>query len=77
MTTVAIKKKKNAIWSSMNGSKDCHTEGSKTNIRWCHLYVQSKKKNGTNELIYKTEMGSYSSKQNDGCPEESKDEEVE
>ena len=36
-----------------------------------------KKKNGTNELIYKTEMGSYSSKQNDGCPEESRDEEVE
>ena len=27
----------------------------KTNIIWYHLYVESKK-NGTNELIYKTEI---------------------
>ena len=32
---------------------------SKTNIIWYHLYVGSyQKKNGTNELIYKTETDS-------------------
>ena len=30
-----------------------------TNIIWYHLYVESKKKNDTNELIYKTEMDSH------------------
>ena len=30
----------------------------KTNIIWCCLYVESKKKNGTNEHIYKTEIES-------------------
>ena len=28
----------------------------KTNIIWCHLYVESKKKKDTNELIYKTDL---------------------
>ena len=31
---------------------------SKTNTIWYHLYVESLKKNGTNELIYKTETDS-------------------
>ena len=30
----------------------------KTNIIWYCLYVESKKKNGTNKLIYKTEIKS-------------------
>ena len=44
--------------SDMDGPRDCHTEWSlsKTNA-WYQLYVQcKKKKKGTNELIYKTEM---------------------
>ena len=51
------KEQNNAICSNMDGPRDCHTEWSKskTNIIWCHLYVESKK-NDTNELIYKTEI---------------------
>ena len=47
----------------MNGPWDCHTEWNKsdtgkTNIWYC-LYVESEKKKGTNELIYKTEVESW------------------
>ena len=55
----AIKKEQNnAICSNMDGPRDCHTEWSKseTNIIWCPLYVESKKKKDTNELIYKREI---------------------
>ena len=34
----------NAIYSNMNVPKDCHTEWSKSNVIWYHLYVESKKK---------------------------------
>ena len=36
----------------------------KTNIIWYYLYVESNKKNDTNELIYKTETDSQISKSN-------------
>ena len=36
----------------------------KTNIIWHHLPVESKKKNGRNELIYKTETDLQISKTN-------------
>ena len=46
----------------MNGPRDHHTkqqQPEKTNITWCHLYVDSKKKD-RNEFIYKTELDSQS-----------------
>ena len=46
----------------MNGPRDYHTKQQKpekTNIIWCHLYVESKKKD-RNEFIYKTELDSQS-----------------
>ena len=60
----AIKKEwNNAICSNTNGPKNYHTKWSKsdrkTNIIWYHLRVKSKKKkNDTNEFIYKTEIDS-------------------
>ena len=47
-----------AICSNVDGPRDYHTvsELRQTNVIWYHLYVESKKKrNSTNELIYKTE----------------------
>ena len=41
----------------MDGPKDCHTEWSQTQKHKYHLNVESKK-NGTNELSYKTEAES-------------------
>ena len=42
----------------MDGPKDCHTEWSQTQKhKYHHLNVESKK-NGTNELSYKTEAES-------------------
>ena len=38
------KREWNAIYSNMNVPKDCHTEWSKSNVIWYHLYVESKKK---------------------------------
>ena len=45
----------------MDKPRDCHAEWSQiqTNIIWYQLYVESKKKkNGTSEPIYKTEIES-------------------
>ena len=49
----------NATCSNMDGPGDYHRKWSqrKTNVIRYGLYVESKK-NGTNELIYKTEIGS-------------------
>ena len=46
----------NAIYSNMNVPKDCHTEWSKSNVIWYHLYVESKK--CYKEFIYKIETES-------------------
>ena len=40
------------------------SEVSQTNIIWYHLYVESKKKIDTNELIYKIETDSQASQTN-------------
>ena len=51
-------KKHNAIFSNIDGPRDCHTEKSKSNIRQKDKYVKyaESKKKDTNELIYKTEV---------------------
>ena len=50
----------NAIWSNMDGPRDCHTEWSKSDTERqisCITYMWNlKKKKDTNELIYKTEI---------------------
>ena len=47
----------NAICSNMDGPRDCHTEWSKVDTeRQIYLLYLELKKNGTNELIYKTEV---------------------
>ena len=48
----------NAICSNMAGPSDLHAKWSKpkTNIIWYGLYVESKKKKDTNELIHKIEI---------------------
>ena len=52
----AVKKEwDNAICSNMDGPRDYHTNWSQTEKQIYHLYVESKKKNDTNELIYKRE----------------------
>ena len=55
-----LRKWNNTIWSNMDGPGDCHTEWSKTeNDKYCMLWlicVFLKKKSGTNELTYKTEI---------------------
>ena len=51
------KEPNNAICSNVDGPRDCLTEGSqtqKTDIIQYHSYVESKKKKGKHELIYKT-----------------------
>ena len=58
----AIKKERNnAICINMDGPRDCHTEWSKSDterqISYDITYMWNlKKKKGTNELIYKTEI---------------------
>ena len=51
-------------WNSLLNSasqKDCvvfrpsEVSQTKTDIMWCHLYAELKKKNDTDELFYKTE----------------------
>ena len=59
----AIKKEwNNAICSNMDGPGDYHTKWSKSDserqISYDIAYRQNLKKNGTNELIYKTETDS-------------------
>ena len=53
------KEQNNAIYSNMDGTRDCHTEWSKSDReRWILYdiaYMWNLKK-GTNELIYKTEI---------------------
>ena len=49
----------NAIFSDMDGPRDCHTELSKLDKDKYHTsFICGILKNGTNELIYKTEMES-------------------
>ena len=52
----------NAICSNMDGSRDCHTEWSKSDrerqVSYDIAYMWNLKKNGTNELTYKTEIES-------------------
>ena len=53
------KKWNNAICSNSNGPKITilsEVSQIKTNIIWHHLHVESKKKNDTNELIYKIKI---------------------
>ena len=49
-----------AIWMDLEIIMPSQT---KTN-KWNHLYVESKKKKDTNELVYKTEINSQTSKAN-------------
>ena len=58
---LSLKKEWNkAICKDMNGPRDCHTEWSKSDkkrqISYDIIYMWNQKKNGTNELIYKTEI---------------------
>ena len=54
----AIKKEwNNAICSDIDGPRDCHTEWSKSDKDKYHIsLICGILKNGTNELIYKTEI---------------------
>ena len=58
------KEQNNAICRNMDGLRDCHTKSSKSDrerkISYDIAYVWNlkKKKNGTNEFIYKTEIKS-------------------
>ena len=55
----AIKKEQNnAFCSNMDGPRDCHTGCSKSDKDKYHmiLLICGIYKNGTNELIYKTEL---------------------
>ena len=68
----AIKKEwNNAICSNIDGPRDYHTKWNvrkrKTNTIWYHVYVES---NDMNELIYKTETDSQTSKTNLWLPKE-------
>ena len=51
-----------AIYSNMDGPRDCDTEWSKSDrerqISYDIAYMWNVKKNGTNELIFKTEIDS-------------------
>ena len=54
----------NAICSNIDGPRDCHTEWSKSDterqVSYDIAYMWNlKKKEGTNELIYKTEVESW------------------
>ena len=52
----------NAIYGNRDGPRDCFTEWSKSNrerqISYDIAYMCNLKKNGTNKLIYKTEIES-------------------
>ena len=50
----------NAIYSDMDGPRDCHTEWSKSDKDTYHMIslICGIWKNGTNESIYKTEIES-------------------
>ena len=54
-----LKEWNNAICSNMNGTRECHTEWSKSNregeISYDMPCVWNLKRNDTNQLIYKTE----------------------
>ena len=57
------KERNNAICSNMDGPRDCHTDWSKSDterqISYDTVYMWNlKKKKGTNDLIYKTEVES-------------------
>ena len=53
----------NAFCSNMHGPRDYHAKSDKN--KWNDLYVESKKKKkDTNELVYKTEINSQTSKAN-------------
>ena len=56
----AIKKWNNAIYSNMDGLRNCHTKWSESDrerqISYDIAYIWNLKKNGTNEPIYKTEI---------------------
>ena len=53
----------NAICSNMDGPRDYHTEGSKSDKDPCHIPLNvDSNKNDTKELIYKTETNSQISK---------------
>ena len=55
----ALKKElNNAIYSNVDGPRDCHTEWSKSErqIPYDVVYMWNLKENDTNEFIYKTEM---------------------
>ena len=58
-----------------DGPGDGHTKWSKskTNIIWYRLYVESKKKKGADEFIYKTETDYSHSKQTYGYKGESRE----
>ena len=51
-----------AIWSNMDGHRECHTESSKFDREGeisCDIpYMWNLKRNYTNELIYKTDTDS-------------------
>ena len=49
----------NAVCSNMDGPRDCHTDWSKSDRERYHIsLICGIYKNGTNELIYKTEIES-------------------
>ena len=56
------KEQNNTNCNNIGGPRDYHTKWSKSDrgrqILWCHLYVECKKKNSTNELVYKAEIKS-------------------
>ena len=57
------KDQNNAICSKMDGPRVCHTEWSQTQAYNITYLWNLKKKKGTNELIYKTEVESVCRKQ--------------
>ena len=52
-----------ATWMALDIIKQSEVGQKKTNIIWCHLYVEPKKKN-TNASIYKSETDSQTWKTN-------------
>ena len=65
----AISQNKNAICRNMDGLRDCHTEQNKKDKYMISLICRIFKKNGTNELTYKTESHRYG-RQHCGYPGE-------
>ena len=68
------KERNNAICSNMDGLRDDHTKWTKSDrerqISYDITYMWNLKKNNTNELIYKTETDSQTSKQTYGYQRE-------